>query len=411
MADGTWQLAARLGYAWRRARRGGDSYSDPALEVVADLHAEALVRLGHRLQPRPGGGPAAMLQRAPEQVHSLVDLLVKVAVGGGREAPCGARTGDEDEGHSAEGKSAMEKHDHPGSLAGVSCMSTAFHHEADAAAGGGAHHRAAPFAGVANSVDLTHDVQPHAAAATYHLDSGDLDDYENGFFFQEPEQDDSIYAIVSEGDSEASFFSASSDIPEWMDNLDQMPDDEDKDVEAALWLDELQEVAMHEFAAACPCGRALAAPGLCFDCADPDIDEEPHRDSDYQLGRGGFIDLGPQSDNISDFGSKEIDLEPAISAHSSGLEHLAPRRLQPDNDDEGFTFTIDSDTSEPDSDDSGEEVLDPEDPDIKAFFQQNYDKPYWWLRGQLLNSFGIEVCPERLAELTVLAYMAKSQSQ
>ena len=73
------QLAARLGYAWRMARKAGGTYSDPTLEVVADLHAEALVRLGHRLLPRVGGGPAAALQHAPEQVHRMVDLLVSVA--------------------------------------------------------------------------------------------------------------------------------------------------------------------------------------------------------------------------------------------------------------------------------------------------------------------------------------------
>ena len=61
--------------------------------MVADLHAEALVRLGHRLRPGTGANPAACLEGAPQHVHGLVDRLVQVAGGAGAtrgSAPGGA---------------------------------------------------------------------------------------------------------------------------------------------------------------------------------------------------------------------------------------------------------------------------------------------------------------------------------
>ena len=74
-------LIARLGFAWRKARRAG-IYEDPKLEVVRDLHCEALVRLGRRLRPKEDEGPIAAICSATRSAVTEATSLLAVLAGG-----------------------------------------------------------------------------------------------------------------------------------------------------------------------------------------------------------------------------------------------------------------------------------------------------------------------------------------
>ena len=79
--DAAWRLASQLGYAWRKARATRGAYADMGdnspLEVIADLHLEALLRMGNYLRPKramrlDGDGARSDLAKA-------ADLFAKLA--------------------------------------------------------------------------------------------------------------------------------------------------------------------------------------------------------------------------------------------------------------------------------------------------------------------------------------------
>ena len=77
------QLAAQLGYAWRRARKPGGFYhkAEPATaaSIVADLHAEALARLGSELRPLATAPMEVQLARADPLVREALRHLEQLA--------------------------------------------------------------------------------------------------------------------------------------------------------------------------------------------------------------------------------------------------------------------------------------------------------------------------------------------
>ena len=52
--DPLWNYASRLGYAWRKMRRGSDAILGADAGILVDLHAELLMRLSLQLQPKTG---------------------------------------------------------------------------------------------------------------------------------------------------------------------------------------------------------------------------------------------------------------------------------------------------------------------------------------------------------------------
>ena len=69
--------AARLGYAWRKAKQ--HLQEDPQGEILLDLHAELLQRLGFRLQVKPSLPPGKNLRRARGAVQDAVAYLRRIA--------------------------------------------------------------------------------------------------------------------------------------------------------------------------------------------------------------------------------------------------------------------------------------------------------------------------------------------
>ena len=74
-----WSHAARLGYAWRRARKDPLISSVLDGEVILDLHAEALQRLGRHLRPLGDASAHVNLQRARGDVQEAVATLLPLA--------------------------------------------------------------------------------------------------------------------------------------------------------------------------------------------------------------------------------------------------------------------------------------------------------------------------------------------
>ena len=76
-------LAAQLGYAWRRSRKPGGFYhkalDGTAAGIVADLHAEALARLGSQLRPLSAAPLDVQLARADPRVREAIRHLGQLA--------------------------------------------------------------------------------------------------------------------------------------------------------------------------------------------------------------------------------------------------------------------------------------------------------------------------------------------
>ena len=69
------KLAARVGYAWRRAAK-----HDKCLDARLSAPLVAVLReLGQRLRPESSGPPAAQLERARPEVRSIAGLLTCLA--------------------------------------------------------------------------------------------------------------------------------------------------------------------------------------------------------------------------------------------------------------------------------------------------------------------------------------------
>ena len=77
--DAAWRHAARLGYAWRRMRRDRALAGDSSAEIIFDLQAEVLQRLGQRLRPDGTLTRGQNLNRARDQVHTAADILARLA--------------------------------------------------------------------------------------------------------------------------------------------------------------------------------------------------------------------------------------------------------------------------------------------------------------------------------------------
>ena len=78
---GARQLASQLGFAWRRATQKDGVYTRDLeqIEIVRDMHAEALVRLGLLMAPVPGMPPGQALKRARVEVQDAAVLLARLA--------------------------------------------------------------------------------------------------------------------------------------------------------------------------------------------------------------------------------------------------------------------------------------------------------------------------------------------
>ena len=74
-----WSHAARLGFAWRRARKDPAILTLPDGEAILDLHAEALQRLGRHLRPLNDADNHVNLQRARGDVQDAVATLLPLA--------------------------------------------------------------------------------------------------------------------------------------------------------------------------------------------------------------------------------------------------------------------------------------------------------------------------------------------
>ena len=74
-----WSHAARLGFAWRRARKDPDILGLPDGEVILDLHAEALQRLGRHLRPLSDASARVNIRRARGDVQDAVATLLPLA--------------------------------------------------------------------------------------------------------------------------------------------------------------------------------------------------------------------------------------------------------------------------------------------------------------------------------------------
>ena len=68
-----------MGYAWRKLRRDPQLQKDPPEEIIVDLHAELLQRLGLLPRPQSGRSPAASLQGARRDVILAADKLASLA--------------------------------------------------------------------------------------------------------------------------------------------------------------------------------------------------------------------------------------------------------------------------------------------------------------------------------------------
>ena len=77
--DGVWRHAARLGYAWRQLRKDTSLMADSSAEIIFDLQAETLQRLGLRLRPPRGATTAEALAHARSDVFLAVDKLAALA--------------------------------------------------------------------------------------------------------------------------------------------------------------------------------------------------------------------------------------------------------------------------------------------------------------------------------------------
>ena len=75
--DHLWGHAARLGYAWRRARN--DLIKVKHMDTIWDLHAELLGRIGQKVRPVEATHPSKNMQRARRDVQDAVRYLQGVA--------------------------------------------------------------------------------------------------------------------------------------------------------------------------------------------------------------------------------------------------------------------------------------------------------------------------------------------
>ena len=73
------RLACQLGFAWRSAARSGIYDQGNQFAIIRDLHAEALVILGHALRPRASKAPSRALQQARPVVRDAIQLLAAIA--------------------------------------------------------------------------------------------------------------------------------------------------------------------------------------------------------------------------------------------------------------------------------------------------------------------------------------------
>ena len=74
-----WSHAARLGYAWRKTLRDPIFRQLKDAEVMLDLQAETLQRLGRHLRPLEDAPAASNLSRARDDVQAATKLLAALA--------------------------------------------------------------------------------------------------------------------------------------------------------------------------------------------------------------------------------------------------------------------------------------------------------------------------------------------
>jgi hypothetical protein len=77
--DGTWKLACRLGFAWRRAKTELFDCELEGIGDVVDAMGLQLVRLGDILRPEVGLSAEANLKRSRPEVQTAVSLLASLA--------------------------------------------------------------------------------------------------------------------------------------------------------------------------------------------------------------------------------------------------------------------------------------------------------------------------------------------
>ena len=78
-------LASQLGYAWRKAKKDfyNQASEDDAAQVIADLHAEALARLGSQMRPLDAGPLKVQIARGHPDFQDALAHLGLLAGGGG----------------------------------------------------------------------------------------------------------------------------------------------------------------------------------------------------------------------------------------------------------------------------------------------------------------------------------------
>jgi hypothetical protein len=86
--DGTWKLACRLGFAWRRAKTELFDCELEGIGDVVDAMGLQLVRLGNMLRPDVGLSAEANLKRSRPEVQTAASLLAALA-GAGRDEGAG----------------------------------------------------------------------------------------------------------------------------------------------------------------------------------------------------------------------------------------------------------------------------------------------------------------------------------
>ena len=79
LSERLWSHAARVGYAWRQARRDSLLVEAEDMDMIWDLHAELLGRLGLKIRPSEKEHCTTNKKRARLDVQDAMDYLVNVA--------------------------------------------------------------------------------------------------------------------------------------------------------------------------------------------------------------------------------------------------------------------------------------------------------------------------------------------